>query len=292
MSLAPISAISFELNRFDTQLMENPDISGVGYQQGELAGFEVREYLLDKWGRKCAYCGAIDVPFEVEHIIPKSRGGSNRISNLTLSCARCNQEKGNKTAGEYGHPEVQAHAKVPLRDAAMMNATRWAIWGKLKDIGLPVEAGTGGRTKFNRSEHGYPKAHWIDAACVGESGRQIQIAADHVPLIIAATGHGSRQMCATDAYGFPRQHKKRQKRHHGFVTGDIVRADKPKGKNAGIHIGRVVVRASGSFDLVKRGREPGRISVNAKYCEPVHRADGYSYGHGPTPRELGEVGPV
>ena len=31
--------------------MENAEISGVEYQQGELQGYEVREYLLEKWGR-------------------------------------------------------------------------------------------------------------------------------------------------------------------------------------------------------------------------------------------------
>jgi 5-methylcytosine-specific restriction endonuclease McrA len=95
LSICPASALSLERVRFDTQKMENPELSGVEYQQGELSGYEVREYLLEKWGRKCAYCGAKNVPLEVEHIRPKSKGGSNRISNLTLSCKACNQAKGN-----------------------------------------------------------------------------------------------------------------------------------------------------------------------------------------------------
>ena len=55
---------------------------------------------------------------EVEHIVPRSRGGSNRVSNLTLSCRPCNEKTDNQTATEFGHPEVQAKAKRPLRDAA------------------------------------------------------------------------------------------------------------------------------------------------------------------------------
>ncbi|NEO55135.1 MAG: HNH endonuclease [Okeania sp. SIO3B5] len=51
----PITGISQELVRFDTQKLENPEISGVEYQQGTLYGYEVREYLLEKWHRKCAY---------------------------------------------------------------------------------------------------------------------------------------------------------------------------------------------------------------------------------------------
>lgn len=86
-NLAPILAISTELVLFDMQALENPDIEGVQYQQGTLAGYEVREYLLEKWHRTCAYCDAKEVSLQIEHIQPKFKGGSNRISNLALACA-------------------------------------------------------------------------------------------------------------------------------------------------------------------------------------------------------------
>src|SRR5512140_2426807 len=105
--------------------MENPEISGVEYQQGTLLGYEVREYLLEKFGRKCVYCGKQHVPLAIEHIIPKIRGGSSRISNLATACDPCNDDKGTKTAAEFGHSEVQALAKRPLKDAAAVNASRW-----------------------------------------------------------------------------------------------------------------------------------------------------------------------
>ncbi|MCS5610445.1 MAG: HNH endonuclease, partial [Candidatus Poribacteria bacterium] len=82
---------------------------------------------------------------------PRSRGGSNRVSNLTLSCRPCNQKKGNQTASEFGHPEVEAQAKKPLRSAAAVNATRREIQRRFFDLGLSVEVSTGGRTKYNRS---------------------------------------------------------------------------------------------------------------------------------------------
>lgn len=93
---APITGISQELVKFDLQAMQNPEISGKEYQRGELAGYEVRQYLLEKWERKCAYCGVENVPLEVEHIHPKSEGGTNRVSNLTIACHECNQVKGNR----------------------------------------------------------------------------------------------------------------------------------------------------------------------------------------------------
>ena len=69
--LCPISTCTVETVRFDMQKMQNPEVTGVEYQQGELLGYEVREYLLEKWERKCAYCGKENVPLEVEHIQPK-----------------------------------------------------------------------------------------------------------------------------------------------------------------------------------------------------------------------------
>ena len=113
----PVDALSLEAVRFDTQLLQNPDIAGVEYQQGTLAGTEVREYLLLKWGYRCAYCheeATSTNRWEIDHILPRSRGGSDRPSNLALSCHACNQAKGDRTAAEFGHPEVQAQAKAPL----------------------------------------------------------------------------------------------------------------------------------------------------------------------------------
>lgn len=270
---APISAIAMELVRFDTQKMENPEISGTEYQQGELMGYEVREYLLEKWGRKCAYCGAKDTPLEVEHIVPKSRGGSNRVSNLTLACRKCNQKKGSQTAVEYGHPTIQAKAKRPLKDAAAVNSTRWALYERLKLTGLSIEVGTGGRTKFNRSKQGYPKTHWLDAMCVGKSAAAVHVSEKMQPLLIQAKGRGSRQMCRTDKYGFPRTKPKSVKRVHGFQTGDMARATVPKGKYVGTHVGRVTgVRADGYLALSTTGGAFKWI-----YFQQLHRHDGYSY---------------
>jgi len=152
---APIGALSQELVRFDTQLLQNAEISGVEYQRGELAGYEVREYVLEKGGRACAYCYRTGVPLELDHIVPRSRAGtSHRVSNLVLACRPCNQEKGGRTAEEFGHPEVQAQARLPLHDAAAVNASRWALFHRLAATGLPVELGTGGRTKWNRTVRG------------------------------------------------------------------------------------------------------------------------------------------
>ena len=166
-----------ELVKFDLQKMENSEISGVEYQQGTLAGYEVREYLLEKWGRQCAYCGMKDVTLQIEHIHPRAKLGTDRISNLTLACEPCNIKKGAQDVQSKvflaNKPDVLksilAQAKAPLKDAAAMNTTRWALFERMKALGVPIECGSGGLTKFNRTMRGLSKEHWMDAACVGKS---------------------------------------------------------------------------------------------------------------------------
>ena len=261
-----------ELVKFNTQLMENPEISGMEYQQGELRGYEVREYLLEKWGRNCVYCGVMGVPLQVEHINPRSRGGTNRISNLAFSCRDCNIEKGTMTAEEFGYPKIQEQARRPLRDAAAVNITRKEIGERLRDTGFPVEEGTGGRTKFNRVGQGYPKAHWIDAACVGKSGENVHLDPTQSVLKIKAMGRGSRQACRMDRFGFPRTGPKGNRVIHGFRTGDLVKAVVLTGKFRGTHSGRIVIRSSGSFTI------GGIITTSWKNCKVSQQMDGYTSG--------------
>ena len=279
--ICPISGLSQELVRFDTQALQNPEISGVEYQQGELFGYEVREYLLEKWGRKCAYCGAENTPLEVEHIQPKSQGGSNRISNLTLACHFCNQAKGNQEIEQFlsKKPEILkrilGQAKKSLADSAAVNSTRWTLYEYLKQTGLPVEVGTGGLTKYNRCRNFLVKTHWLDAACVGKSTPEQLIIEVTKPLLIAAKGHGTRQMCRTDKYGFPTRYVPRQKQVKGFQTGDIVKAVVTKGKKIGTYVGRISVRATGSFNISKKVELIQ--GINHKYCSLIHQKDGYVY---------------
>jgi 5-methylcytosine-specific restriction endonuclease McrA len=273
---APIGAVSQELVKFDLQLLEQPEITGTQYQQGELAGYEVREYLLEKWGRRCAYCGTTNMPLQVEHIVPKSRGGTNRVSNLAIACEACNTAKGTQTADEFGHPDVQAQAKHPLKDATAVNASRWALFHRLESTGLPVEVGTGWRIKWNRTQRMLPKAHWIDAACVGASTPEERFMVGVVPLAITATGRHSRQMCRTNAFGFPDKAPKGTSSVAGFRTGDLVRAVVPvSSKKAGVYMGRLAIRATGSCNI--KMRTSTVQGIHARYCRPLHRGDGYTY---------------
>ena len=278
--VCPVTGVTQELVRFDLQQLQNLEVSGVEYQRGELFGFEVKEYLLQKWSRKCAYCAIENVSFEIEHIVAKSKGGSNRVSNLCLSCHSCNQAKGNKPVEEFlkKKPEILkrilAQAASPLKDAAAVNTTRWELYRRLQSTSLPVEIGSGGRTKFNRKTRGIEKQHWTDAACVGESTPEKLLLNGVKPLLVKAKGHGKRQRCGTDKFGFPVRHAPSQKSFRGFQTGDLVKANVLTGKYAGSYTGRIAIRFKPSFKLTAGDKS---FDVHPKYLKTIHKADGYEY---------------
>lgn len=229
----------------------------------------VREYLLEKWRRKCSYCGIENVPLQIEHIVPKAKGGTNRISNLCLACEKCNLKKGTMDIEKFlaKKPEVlkkiKTQAKAPLKDASAVNSTRWALFNSLKSTGLPVSTGSGGKTKFNRIRLGLPKTHWIDAACVGEIDTLKVLTSK--PLLIRSTGKGTRRLCRINKYGFSCS-KPRTTYKHGWNTGDIAFC---KGV-----VGRVVVQSDTRLEIRIDGK---RIGGKISDFRKLHNKDSYSY---------------
>jgi hypothetical protein len=171
---------------------------------------------------------------------------------------------------------ILKQAKAPLRDAAAVNTTRWALLTALKKTGLPVETGSGGRTKWNRSRLGIIKTHALDAACVGVAGAVL--GTDIPTLRVKCTGRGSRCKTRLNKYGFPRAYLTRKKTAFGFRTGDMVKATVPSGKNKGTHKGRVAIRMTGNFNV--QSGLAGAVTVQGishKHCRVMQRADGYGY---------------
>ncbi|USY22572.1 RNA-guided endonuclease IscB [Nocardiopsis exhalans] len=275
---APVRAVHVERVAFDTHaLSAGKPLEGVEYQHGTLHGFEAREYLLAKFDRACVYCGATNLPLNIDHVRPRSRGGSDRVSNLVLACIPCNQAKGNELVEEFVTNQrtlkrILARAKAPLRDAAAVNSTRWALWRAL-DQRSPTHVGSGGRTKFNRTRNQLPKSHTLDALAVGKV-EAITQTVDTV-LVAGCAGRGSYARTRPDKYGFPRLRLPRTKRFFSYATGDLVRAVVPKGKTKGTHTGRVAVRATGKFNVTTtKGTVQG---IGHRHVRLLQRSDGYAY---------------
>ncbi|MUG96253.1 endonuclease [Scytonema sp. UIC 10036] len=296
LKVAPIKSIAIESVKFDLQKLETPEIEGIEYQQGTLWGYTLREALLEHWGRECVYCGKTDVPLQMEHINPRSKGGSDRFSNLTLSCEKCNQKKGNKPVEQFlknkGEilQKIKANQKKSLSDAAAVNSTRKAIFEMAQQFGLPVISGDGASTKMIRIKSGLPKQHWIDSACVGT----LEIVKLRVcqPLRVTCTGHGTRQIQRVNAKGFPaiasvkknpltgkkevKLVSKNQKYTHA-TAGDYVICNLVKDRKlvrSGIYRARVKTPTPKGVEVLISTR---RIAVARHYVKLIHRADGYEY---------------
>jgi len=74
----------------------------------------------------------------------------------------------------------------------------------------------------------------------------------------------------------------------GFQTGDLVRAMVTTGKKVGTYLGRVAIRASGSFNIqTGNGLVQG---VHHRFCALVQRADGYGYSWTKIALDKGDAG--
>ena len=62
----------------------------------------------------CVYCGGSGAS-EVDHIIPRSRGGNNSIDNAQCICPRCNRSKGNRDRPVTPPPDYPSHLPWPRR---------------------------------------------------------------------------------------------------------------------------------------------------------------------------------
>ena len=184
VGIMPITKIRVELTAFDTQKMARSEVQGTEYQQGALFGYEVKEYLLHKHGHQCVYCKGKsgDPVLEIEHVIPKSRGGTDKVSNLVIACETCNLKKGSRTAEEFGFPNIQKEAVKhrAFRYSALTQSYKWALWQELKKLGVPVEATFGYQTKYYRLKIRLPKAQIIDAMTIAAGGLDFDLPAEHV----------------------------------------------------------------------------------------------------------------
>ena len=161
-SLLPVSKTMIEVAQFNQQKMENDLIQGTDYQQGEQMGFwNVREYVLARDGHKCQHCKGKsgDKVLNVHHLESRKTGG-NAPGNLITLCETCHK------AYHRGEFELKIKRNTSLRDAAVMNILRWAVYDQAKAEFGNVRMTYGYITKHTRIENGIEKTHCADAFCI------------------------------------------------------------------------------------------------------------------------------
>ncbi len=170
--LLPITDIVWEKGQFDTHKLVNPEVRGSDYQEGFDFGFENRKAaVLFRDSYVCQYCGINCIQAgrvaTVDHVIPKSRGGTDTFLNLVTACLDCNQKKGELTSTEFGFPLIVGKT---FAYPAHLQSGQSYLENELRKI-ASVQSVLGYSTKVWRLSLGLEKSHINDAiAMVIQSG--------------------------------------------------------------------------------------------------------------------------
>ncbi len=163
----PDPEVIVEIARFDTQNLQNPDVEGEEYQKGNLYGYaNVLEYLLTRENGKCQLCGkgygGNGNGWQIHHIIPRSKGGTDRPDNLALLHRKCHEKI-------HRNPKLMAKLKKPklYKEPAYLNSFRLQLIEELKALLRDkVKFTYGYLTKIHRNKIGLTKTHANDAVAM------------------------------------------------------------------------------------------------------------------------------
>ncbi|MFQ6072699.1 MAG: RNA-guided endonuclease IscB, partial [Methanosarcinales archaeon] len=271
--ILPISSeIIVEVASFDTQKMTNPNISGVQYQQGTLHGYEIKQYLLNRYGHKCVYCKgkSKDKILEIEHIIPKSRGGTDRIGNLVIACKTCNIQKGTKTAEEFGFKNIQKQANKhkSFRYSTLSQSYKNYLIKELSR-NWKVKKTYGAHTKFYRNQLGLEKSQINDAIAIVSKGNTVEIPNNYLLERQIKKRQPVHRLWNENKKGKPIVRTEARRLVHGFKLWDKVRGQHSKN---GLFVGYITgLRANGSFEIRSLEKDMLASGITYKKLELIKR---------------------
>lgn len=170
-SLLPKTQLMIEVGKFDMAKMQNPEIKGVAYQQGDVYGYEnVKYYCLDRDRYTCQVCGkhGHGIKLKIHHIIYRHLGGTNRASNLLTVCSECHTQTAHKQGGKlYELMKRKVTKSESYQGTTFMNILRQRLF-----IAFPSEKYSGRcftygyKTVIARNQLGLSKSHFNDAVAI------------------------------------------------------------------------------------------------------------------------------
>ena len=166
--ILPVSKVIIEVGNFDIQKIENPNIKGKEYQQGNMFEYQnMRSYLMAREKGLCQLCQkefSKTNPSHIHHIIPQSKGGTDKSNNLALLHRSCHEKLHKKNLYSLLKKNKQ------FKDATFMSIVRW----KFQEL-LSCEITFGNITFVNRNELGLEKNHVNDAFVIAKGNFQNRI---------------------------------------------------------------------------------------------------------------------
>ena len=275
-TMYPVTLIRIERNKFDPQLMMNPDIQRVEYQRGTLFGWQVRAYILERDQGRCVYCRRSKVRLELDHVRPRA-AGSDRVDNLVACCRNCNIRKDNRPIEQFltDQPDLLERISKRLKRSALasathMNAVLPALIEDLRATGLPIQLTDAATVSWTRQQLNIRKTHCYDAALQGRDFQTITSLPNQVLELRPRNGR-SKQKANVDRHGTPvgrpfrnqqrlpkhlRQHNPaaghsdRHQRygHLNIGTGETIILEHQAGRS----IGRAVIKVRGTRIAVSK----------------------------------------
>ncbi len=160
-SVLPISQVIIEIAKFDAHKLQDVDISGVEYQQGQMQGYDnLRSFILCRDNYTCQICNKKEGVFDIHHIIQRKDGGSNRPNNLVCVHIGCHKK--------FHKCKIQHDFKKPkqFKDTIIMNNIKKYVVDKIN-----CDVTYGYITKRKRINNNIEKTHYNDAFVIsgGES---------------------------------------------------------------------------------------------------------------------------
>lgn len=169
-SSLPIKYVILEVGEFDPQLLQDPTLAyrKWGYAKGELyqqGNFKQAAKARD--GYKCQCCGKKNCRLEVHHLLPRSRGGSDKLANLITLCTDCHHLAHSSEEQLLAfQKKFGKKAKGALRHTTQMNVIRHMLQKEYPNAELTY----GFITKEMHRVFGLEKLHTIDACCIASRG--------------------------------------------------------------------------------------------------------------------------
>ena len=164
LNVLPKLSLHIEIGKFDMAKMINSNISGKEYQQGPLYNWNnVKYYVLARDNYTCQVCHKKHKKLNVHHIIYRSKGGSDRPSNLITVCEDCHTTKNHQPGGIlYKWCQEKKQVTKSYSGANFMNILRKRIVKAFPEAHFQY----GYQTVIERKSLHLPKGHFTDAISI------------------------------------------------------------------------------------------------------------------------------
>jgi 5-methylcytosine-specific restriction endonuclease McrA len=175
----PVSDVALEVNKFAFMLMDNPETSGIDFQNGVLKGYsDVNEAVYAMQDGKCLLCGkGIE---QYHHIVPKYKGGSNSLKNIAGLCNCCHEKIHTDEAVQIKLLKLKDGMLKKYHALSALNQAVPYIYRELYGLMDGHVAVVGGyETKHMRASLGFEKSednqmHEADACCIAYAAYGIE----------------------------------------------------------------------------------------------------------------------